>query len=185
MKLITDTAKLKAAFESITKRGAKLDDDIWIAAVSAMSHHNTHGDVTIINELVSAMPKGSRVNALREFIEAHGKVSYDTDNKIFLHDKQGNFDLEGATAQSWTEYKPEAPYQPIDALALIKKLAVKIQNADANKGDKVTNKQARAVLQLATDLGIELPKAKEATTVAAPKQPVQADPLMEEPNITF
>lgn len=181
MKLITDTAKLKAAFKSINKRGAKLDDDIWIAAVSAMSHHNTHGDITIVNELVSAMPKGSRVNALREFIAAHGKVAYDTENKIFVHDKAGNFDLEGATAHSWTEYKPEAPYQPIDALVLIKRLAVKVQNADASKGDKVTSKQARAVLQLATDLGIELPTAKDAAPKAAPKRALQADPLSEAP----
>lgn len=185
MKLITDTAKLKAAFDSIAKRGAKLDNDIWIAAVSAMAHHDKHGDVTIINDLVAAMPKGSRVNALREFISAFGKVVYDTDNKVFMHDKTGNFDLEGAISQSWTEFKPEPPYQPIDALALIKKLAVRIQKADASKGDKVTNKQAQAVMRLAADLGVELPVAKDVALKAAPKKPVEVDPLMAEPNIDF
>ena len=155
-KLITGKENLKAAFTSIKTRGAKLDKDIWIASVSAMAHHNEHGDVSLVNELVDSMPKGSRVNALREFILAFGKVTFDEENQIFMHNKEGVFNLEGSMECSWTDFKPEQPYQPIDALALIKALAKKVSNADADKGDKVTAKQAKAVMQLATDLGIDV-----------------------------
>ncbi len=153
MKLITDKTALLAAFKSINTRGKKLDDDIWVAAVSAMAHHAKHGDVTIINQLVEAMPKGSRVNALRDFILAHGKVGFDEDNQIFTHDKTGTFDLEGAQEKSWTEYKPDPAYKPVDALALVKALAKKI-SADRKEGDKVTDVQATAILKMASDLGV-------------------------------
>lgn len=156
MQLIKDKAQLKAAIKSISTRGAKLDNDIWIAATSAMAHDDKHGDVTIINELVAAMPKGSRVNALNAFITAHGKVTYNEEDKCFEHDKTGNFDLEGAQAKSWVEYKPETPYRPIDALALIKAMAIKVQDADVKRGDKVTKAQAKSILQFAASMGVEL-----------------------------
>lgn len=155
MKLITNTADLRKAFKSIQTRGKKLDNDIWIAAVSAMSHHNEHGDITIVNELVEAMPKGSRVNALREFILAHGKVTFDEENQIFSHDKEGSFDLAGATETSWVEFKPEQAYKPVDALALVASLVKKI-NADRHEGDKVTKAQAKAINKLAVEMGVEV-----------------------------
>jgi hypothetical protein len=155
MKLITDKTALLAAFKSIHTRGKKLDDDIWVAAVSAMAHHAKHGDVTIINQLVEAMPKGSRVNALREFIMAHGKVGFDADNQIFTHDKEGVFDLDGAQEKSWTEYKPDPDYKPVDALALVKALAKKI-SAERKEGDKVTDTQATAILKMASELGVSV-----------------------------
>tara|TARA_R110002012_G_scaffold111320_5_gene256259 strand:- start:3032 stop:3505 length:474 start_codon:yes stop_codon:yes gene_type:complete len=156
MKLLKNKADIQKLAKSINTRGKKLDNDIWIAAVSAMAHHAEHGDVTIINEVVDALPKGSRVNALRDFITAHGKVGFDGDNQIFTHDKAGSFDLDGALAKSWVEFKPEQPYQPIDAAKLIAALVKKVQGADASKGDKCTEKQAKAVLALATELGIEV-----------------------------
>jgi hypothetical protein len=136
-KLIEGTEAIDKAIASIASRGRKLDRDIWVAAVSAMAHHAKHGDVTIVNRLVDAMPKGSRVNALREFIMAHGKVSYNVDAKCFEHDKDGSFDLDGALSVSWIEFKPEQPYVPFDAGAALKTLMDKVQKADAAKGDKV------------------------------------------------
>jgi hypothetical protein len=156
MKLITEISKIEAAIKSINSRGAKLDRDIWVATVSAMAHHAKHGDVTIVNKVVASMPKGSRVNALNDFILAHGKVTYNEETKVFDHDKAGNFDLDGAQAKSWTEYKPDPEYKPLDALAMVKAMATKISKADKDKGDKVTNAQAKAILKLAADLGVEV-----------------------------
>lgn len=56
-----DTDKL---ITSIKGRGAKLDNDIHQAALSALAHHADHGDVTLINRLIVAMPKSARTNAL-------------------------------------------------------------------------------------------------------------------------
>jgi len=156
IKLITGKDNIIKAIASITKRGAGLDKDIWIAAVSAMAHHNEHGDVTIINGLVSAMPKGSRVNAIRDYILAHGKVSFDSDTKLFKHDKDGFFDLEGALAVSWVEFKPEPEYKPFDALKLVTALAKRIAAADSDKGDVCSDEQAAAILTLAANMGVDL-----------------------------
>ena len=156
MKLITSKAAIIKAIASISGRGAKLDKDIWVAAVSAMAHHNEHGDVTIINELVAAMPKGARVNALRDYILAHGKVSFDAQAKAFVHAKDGFFDLEGALAISWVEFKPEPEYKPFDALKLVTALAKRISAADADKGDVCTFEQAAAILSLASSMGVDL-----------------------------
>lgn len=111
--LISGAANIKTAIDSIERRGKKYDRDVQIAALSAMQHHIEHGDVTLINRLVAAMPKGSRVNALRAFIETFGAVRFDTESKLFLNVKGGTFRIDDAMAVMWTEFKPEAEYQPI------------------------------------------------------------------------
>ena len=111
--LISGAANIKAAIDSIMRRGKKYDRDVQIAALSAMQHHIEHGDVTLINRLVAAMPTGSRVNALRAFIETFGAVRFDPESKMFVHVKGGVFRLDEAMAVMWYEFKPETAYQPI------------------------------------------------------------------------
>ena len=111
--LISGAANIKSAIDSIERRGKKYDHDVQIAALSAMQHHVEHGDVTLINRLVGSMPKGSRVNALRAFIETFGAVRFDAESKLFVHVKGGTFRLDDAMAVMWNEFKPEAAYQPI------------------------------------------------------------------------
>jgi hypothetical protein len=128
--IISGAAAIGVAIASITNRGKKLDKDIQIAALSAMAHHvgAGSGDTTLINRLVTAMPKGSRVNALRDFISVFGAVEYNQDTKVFDHKKGAKFDLEGAMAIMWTEYSPEKQdYKPItDGMALVKILMNKL-----------------------------------------------------------
>lgn len=112
-KLIAGAANIKSAIDSIARRGKKLDRDIQVAVLSAMQHHVEHGDVTLINRLVDAMPNGSRVNALRAFIETFGAVRYDTESKKFVHVKGATFKLDDAMKIMWSEFKPETAYQPI------------------------------------------------------------------------
>jgi hypothetical protein len=102
------------------------------------------------------MPKGSRVNALRDYILAHGKVKFNEKEKVFAHDKEGSFDLDGALAISWVEFKPEAEYKPIDVMKLVKALAKKVAEAKEEKGDKCSKEQAKAVMGLAAQLGVSL-----------------------------
>lgn len=156
MKLLSTKPAIIAAITSIKTRGAKLDKDIWIAAVSAMAHHAEHGNPHLINDLVAAMPKGSRVNALRDYILAHGKVKFNEKEKVFAHDKEGSFDLEGALKVSWVEFKPEAEYKPMDVMKLVKALAKKVEEADEAMGDKCSEAQAKAVMALAAQMGVEL-----------------------------
>jgi hypothetical protein len=128
--IISGAAAIGVAIASITNRGKKLDKDIQIAALSAMAHHvgAGSGDTTLINRLVTAMPKGSRVNALRDFISVFGAVEYNQDTKVFDHKKGAKFDLDGAMAIMWTEYSPEKKdYKPIgDVMGLVKMLQNKL-----------------------------------------------------------
>jgi len=154
IKLIVGTDNIAKAITSITSRGKKLDHDIHVTAISAMAHHAEHGDVTLVNKLVDGMPKGSRVNALREFILANGKVTFDDKAQVFKHDKEGAFDLEGACVKSWTEYKPEQQYIPFDAAKAIKAILTKMDNVDPDKGDKLSPAQATAFRKMASELGL-------------------------------
>jgi hypothetical protein len=118
MKLLTDVSAINKAIESIAKRGAKLDHDIQVAAVSCLNHVNEHGDTTVLDKLVLAMPKGARKSALTEWACAFGNVRMlDRSNqhdqnaieqgRLFAKDKTKTFDLDGAIANMWYDFKPE------------------------------------------------------------------------------
>lgn len=86
---VADTNK---SIDSIARIGAKLDTQIHHTAVSALAHHATHGDVTLINRLVNAMPKSARKNALMAWSLHFGGLMQNTDKSSreaapLLHDK--------------------------------------------------------------------------------------------------
>ena len=140
MKLFTNKADIVAAIADIKVTGKKLDDMIQVAACSVLQHNELHGDVSLINDLVAAMPAGSRVNALREFIEKFGKVFYDDKTKAFKHAKKGVTMLEDAMATMWTTFKPEQPYKPMNLAAEVAALLKRAQDrySDMKETDKVT-----------------------------------------------
>lgn len=163
IKVITGTDAIKAAINSIQNRGAKLDRDIQQAAISTMQHHADHGDVTLINALIEAMPQGSRVNALREMImKCSTLVAWDDQAKVFKHNKGGAFDLEKAQSKMWTTYKPEQPYRPFDLQAQVKKLLTAASKAadekDAEKAAKnnITDEQYKELAQFAAKMGVTI-----------------------------
>ena len=120
---------------SIKRRGKNLDTDIQLAALSAMQHHSLHGDTTLINRLVKAMPSGSRVNALKAYIETFGKVSYRKGE--FVHNKHKEFNLNGALERHWTTFKPEKAYQSIDdPIKLVEKLVERLETDMEYMGEK-------------------------------------------------
>lgn len=148
--LLSGAAAINKAIDSIASRGKKLDRDIQQAAISAMAHHSEHGDVTLVNRLVDNMPKGSRVNALRDYIQHFGACGYDEASKAFVHAKGKAFDLEGAQGRVWTDFKPEPEYQPFDAAAAIAKIVKKLDSASEDRPVKaLTPEQDRAIRELA------------------------------------
>ena len=138
-KLILGTTDITSAITSITKRGKKLDADIQVCALSVINHVELHGDPSLMNAMVTAMPKGSRVNALNEFLETFGRVTFNPTAKAFEYSKDGVTDLEGAEATVWTDFKAEPPYKGLDLresiLVLIKK--AEERKTSTNKDDKV------------------------------------------------
>lgn len=147
-KLIEGTSAISKAIDSISTRGKKLDRDIQVAALSAMQHHVEHGDVTLINRLVDAMPKGSRVNALRAFIETFGAVRFDAESKKFVHVRGASFRLEAAMETLWSDFKPETAYQPItDPFKRFDQLTAQFERDMKEMGDnsKVTPEMIEAL----------------------------------------
>ena len=118
LKLLTDAASLTAAINSIAKRGAILDRDIWAAGVSCLMHIEQHSDTTLLNDLVNALPKGARKQAFVEWALAYGKVRLlDRDNEadkdkiakgqVFRLDRTKETDQVSAMANAWYDFKPE------------------------------------------------------------------------------
>ena len=118
LKLLTDAASLTAAINSIAKRGAILDRDIWAAGVSCLMHIEQHSDTTLLNDLVNALPKGTRKQAFVEWALAYGKVRLldraneaDQDKilkgQVFRLDRTKDTDQVSAMANAWYDFKPE------------------------------------------------------------------------------
>jgi len=109
---ILNAAQADKLIVSIKGRGAKLDADIHQAALSVVSHHVEHGDVTLINRLVLAMPKSSRRNALVAWVlhfDARTILNDDKasrDDTPILHVKSTlPFELENADATPFWDFK--------------------------------------------------------------------------------
>ena len=160
MKLFTTQADIVTAIESIRTTGKKLDQMIQVAACSIIAHVDKHGDITLINTLVDAMPKGSRVNALRDFITNFSKGTYDEATKVFKFDKTKKTDQAGAEAIMWTEFAPEKPYVAFDLSVL---LAGLLKKADKALKDAPHEVDAVLLAKLASVL------AEPADVLADPK----------------
>ncbi len=157
MQIIKAPADIKKAITSIANRGAKLDGDIHKAGVSVLAHASEHGDTTLADSLVHAMPKGGRRLALVEWMLAHSqlaKLDPKTDKeaiaagRIFKLDRTRTLDIEGAIEASWVEFKKEAAvHTAFDAQAAVKSVLARLKAANA-KGLTVENKaQALAEAQ--------------------------------------
>ncbi|AGW43585.1 hypothetical protein JG068_03 [Burkholderia phage JG068] len=74
--LMTKAAEMEKAIASIANRGKKLDADIHQAACSTLAHAINHGDVTLAQKLVAAMPKSARTKALAAWFVDFGPADW-------------------------------------------------------------------------------------------------------------
>lgn len=140
MQIIKAAADIKKAITSIANRGAKLDGDIHKAGVSVLAHASEHGDSTLADSLVNAMPKGGRKLALVEWMLAHGqlaKLDPKADKeaiaagRIFKLDRTRTLDLKAAIETSWVEFKKEAAvHTAFDAQAAVKAVLARLKAAN-------------------------------------------------------
>lgn len=182
MKLFTTKKAIVAAIADVATTGKKLDEMIHVAAASIVAHIAEHREVSLANQLIEAMPKGSRVNAVIAYFDKVSQATYDSVSKTFTFDRNKSADQELAVSKSWTEYKPEAPYGGMDLRAVMLKMivaadkALASDNAERKAKDKINAKDLADIKLLAATMGIELPKAPEPK---ADTKPVAADPLVE------
>ena len=138
-----NAAEINKAILSIANRGKKLDADIQTAGLSILNHVQEHGDSTLADKLVLALPKGSRKLALTEWFLAFGKLRIlDKTNvddaarihagALFAYDKTKSTDLESAGAKPWYEFKPEPDVlTAFDAQAAVQGVLAKLAKAQA------------------------------------------------------
>ena len=166
MKLIKGASEIEKSLKSLFARGAKLDRDIHVVGVSVLSHASEHGDTTLADKLVQSMPKGSRKLALVEWMLAYGQMAKldtkaDKDaiagGRLFKLDRTRKLDLEGAAAESWTEFKPEAAVlDAFDVQAAVHSVMARLTKASAAglciKGKAEALAQAQALVQALTEV---------------------------------
>ena len=165
MNLYTESAAFADALKSIVNSGKRLDRSIQRFAVSAILHATVNGNPCHINDLIANMPKGSRVNAIRDWFKTFGPVEYNKQTKVFdLHKDKAELGrteitdgavlpevIEVSVTTPWTDFAPDAPYAPIDFSDMILKavtVAQKRLDADENKGDKIDTDLLAAVKSL-------------------------------------
>lgn len=133
--VLTGTDAINAAITSIAKRGKALDKDIHAAAVSTMVHADKHGDVTLANKLIEALPSTARKNALRYWFIAFGRFTYNTEGKTLGYNHAATTQTAKATQTPFWQFKPEAEYVPFNAVqaleSLLKRATKAVDNGDA------------------------------------------------------
>lgn len=154
-KLTTD-AEFAKDCASIAKRADTVQMDIHRHLYAIAFRWNETGDVRPavkrVNALIDAMPKGLRVNAIREWVEVMFGFEY--------VEKQGDapacfkagpikgadLPMDSILHKRWFELKQEAPYKPInfgeDLAKLLKRAG---ERANSAKGDDVDGELLVAV----------------------------------------
>ena len=135
---------------SIARRAESVQMDIHRHLYAIAFRWNETGDVRPavlrVNALIDAMPKGIRVNAIREWVEVmlgFEFVEADKATKISAQFKAGSIKgadlpMDSILNKRWFELKQEAPYKPIDFGADLMKLLKRAgERASSTKGDTV------------------------------------------------
>jgi hypothetical protein len=136
IKIITGADAIGKAIASLAKRGKAFDKDVHIAAMSCLIHADKHGDITLANKLIDALPASQRKNALRDWFLAFGKFNYDQQNKTFTFNGAVQTQEAEAMSTPFWEFKPEAAYVPFNAIAFLNSAIKRVENAAA-KGEAV------------------------------------------------
>lgn len=168
MKLLLNVQEINKAIESIANRGKKLDHDIHVAGVSVLKHVAEHGDTTLLDKLVNAMPKGARKGAFCEWALAFGNVrmldrSNEADKlaieqgRLFAKDKTKEYNEVEAMAKAWYDFKPEpdllTTFDAAQAVkSLLKKYKTALDNGAEIKGGDVAMQQLKSFMQTLTTM---------------------------------
>lgn len=149
--IVEGAAQISKAIVSIATRGTKLDHDIHRIGVSVLVHATEHGDTSLCDKLVHAMPKGARKLALVEWMLAFGQVrkldpktekeAIDA-GRIFQIERKKDLMMDKAIETPWTEFKKEAPVlTAFDAQDAVHKLMARL-DAAVKGGKQVQNVDA-------------------------------------------
>lgn len=138
MKLIEGAASIRREIGLIKTAGIKFEMRVHIAACSLLQHIDKHGDMSMVEPLLEALPGLTRKNALRDWFINYGKLQYDGDTKKIVYAKDRSTKLTAAWETPFWEFKPEAAYKPMDLVASVNKIIAEAEKrAKLSKGDRI------------------------------------------------
>lgn len=174
--LIRGQGKLMAASVNFYNTSKDWQANSQVMAASACFHAHMTGDVRAINVVVASMPKGSKLNSLRDYFAAFAPVKWSEAAKRFKFDGSklvallGDDDaphelLTAMLAKSWWEMRAEekaSTYKPFDLGAKLLRL-VKDSNKVLEEGDKTKETLTKTEVAALEDLVRRLyPEGKRA-----------------------
>ena len=150
------TAKeISVSIGQIKVSGEKLDQKIQAVGLEILAHVQEHKEASLACKLFQALPKGARKNALVAWFLEFGAISVNTgkdkETIPLKFRKDGETNLEGASANPWYNFKPEkAPADEFDFDKALAALIKKAQKAMSEGHLKAANEETvRTVLKLA------------------------------------
>lgn len=150
---LMDKPAIEKAIESIGNRGAKLDKDIQLAALSIVAHIDKHREVSLAIKLYKAMPQGMRRNALVAFFLGVSMVEVNMDKETkgdrpLLFDGSKKTDMETAVSKPWFKFVPEkSPDEAFNPDKFISIMQSKLRKL-AEKGELPADDRLQAILAL-------------------------------------
>lgn len=151
---LLDKEGTKKLIGQIQKSGKKLDADIQTALQCSAIHAHQHGDITLLESLLPALPKGVRSNAVKEWMMQYAPVAFVKGALVFQRSYDNKDDAARQTAikacetaTPWLEFKPEPEFVPFDLAGRLGTLVKAAENAlaDPEHQHKVTPEQLAEV----------------------------------------
>lgn len=131
--LLAGTAVIQGRIASIQKRAAKLDQEIHLVAVSCLVHAAEHGDVTLMQNLVGALGRSTRKQALIGWSINYGPFKLEDKTGALVYDRSKRAqameesNLIAAEQGPFWDFISEKPYAQFD---LSKAIAALLRKAD-------------------------------------------------------
>lgn len=156
---ISDNNIDNAIVSAVSARGAS-NKVIQNILISILIHVDTHGEPSKANKIVAAMDSSDDVsqadtNAVRQYLGEFGKLAWDKDAKIFVHDKSSKTllnETKGAKATMWWSFKPKAAAKGFDYDEEIGKLNKKAAKQIAKQAALIAEGKSEDALEISVNL---------------------------------
>lgn len=132
LKLYTTVAAIEAACVAFGKRADTLQNEAHKIACSVLAHVGEHSDVRVVAKFLDAMPGSYRTNAVREWFETFGPITFDKNKPVFCQGRKTK--LGEAMEKPFWKFKPETAYVPLEAAKALESLIKRLEKDTKETG---------------------------------------------------
>jgi hypothetical protein len=149
-KLIDNGPELDKAIAAWGAKGKKWAAEGHVLAMSALTLMSKANDTGPMNRLLLAMPKGTKVTSMKEWMLAFAPLEQnegqDSATKPMLYKKDGEYDLVGAAKTPWFNFSPETAQSKVfDVKEAIEAIIKKSKGKELVHGELLTKLQELAI----------------------------------------